>query len=143
MDAYLILLLAGLLCIIVKVLHVIIPLLSFKVTFTPHTAGSYEAVLQVWAQLVVGGEGDGRKASSVSSRVILKALAEEPKLEVRSIFSQSSLVTATFSQWIMSVLHHCTTGICWWLWVSCAGLWGAGRRDVYISPPATHQPWLG
>ena len=69
------------------------PLSSFKVTFTPHTAGSYEAVLQVWAQLVVGGEGDGRKASSLSSRVILKALAEEPKLEVRSISSQSSLVT--------------------------------------------------
>ena len=51
-------------------------------TFTPHIAGSYEAVLQVWAQLEVGGEGDGRKASSLTSRVILKALAEEPKLEV-------------------------------------------------------------
>ena len=49
-----------------------------QVVFTPHSAGSYEAVLQVQAQLV-GMERDG----SLTSRVILKALAEKPKLEVR------------------------------------------------------------
>ena len=52
-----------------------------QVVFTPHSDGSYEAVLQVRAQLV-GVEGDGDDAS-LTSRVILKALAEKPRLEVR------------------------------------------------------------
>ena len=105
---------AGLLCAIVEILHVLIsftlssPFLlpSSKVTFTPHTAGNYEAVLQVWAQLVVGGEGDGRKASSLTSRVILKALAEEPKLEVSPAcpppWSQHLYLETL---WIMSLLY--------------------------------------
>ena len=44
--------------------------------------GSYEAVLTVRAVLVVGGDQD---SDTLSSSVVLKALAEEPRLEVSGL----------------------------------------------------------
>ena len=59
---------------------------SVKVTFLAPSPGSYEAVLSVHGRLVVSDESD---ADQLCSSVILKALAETPRVEVTSACCRS------------------------------------------------------
>lgn len=52
-----------------------------QVTFAPLSPGSYEGVVMVRAMLVVSSEHD---RDALTASIILKALAEKPKLEVCS-----------------------------------------------------------
>ena len=56
-------------------------MLPFQVTFAPTSAGSYEAVVAVYAHLVVSAPQDSTKPIA---NVILKGIAEDPRLAVQA-----------------------------------------------------------
>ena len=61
--------------------HIILFVFTFQVTFAPTTAGSFEAIIAVYAHLVVSSPQDTNKPIA---NVILKCKAEEPRLEVQT-----------------------------------------------------------
>ena len=56
-------------------------MLLFQVTFAPTSAGSYEAVVAVYAHLVVSAPQDFTKPIA---NVVLKGIAEDPRLAVQT-----------------------------------------------------------
>ena len=62
---------------------------AVQVTFSPSSGGSYEAVVAVYAHLVVSSSLETNKPVA---NVILKAVAEEPRLEIQTASSHSGIL---------------------------------------------------
>ena len=56
----------------------------YQVTFSPLSGGSYEAVVAVYAHLVVSSSMESNKPVA---NVILKGIAEEPQIEIQTTSS--------------------------------------------------------
>ena len=55
---------------------------AIQVTFSPHSGGRYEAVVAVFAHLVVSSSSAGTDQPVAS--IVVKATAEEPQLEIQT-----------------------------------------------------------
>lgn len=62
---------------------------AIQVTFSPRTGGSYEAVVAVFAHLVVSSSSAGTDQPVAS--IVVKATAEEPQLEIQTSLSGSGI----------------------------------------------------
>ena len=64
-----------------------IPIFAIQVTFSPNSGGSYEAVVAIYAHLVVSSSSETDRPVA---NVVVKAVAGEPQVEIQTSSSNGS-----------------------------------------------------